>query len=30
MFYRVGTDTVEVLHIIHGAMDIETILFPEN
>ena len=30
IFYRVGTDTVEVLHIIHGAMDIETILFPEN
>lgn len=30
IFYRVKADTVEILHILHGAMDHEAILFPEN
>ena len=30
IFYRVSADAVEVLHILHGAMDLTTILFPEN
>ena len=29
-FYRVGTETVEILHILHGAMELGTILFHEN
>jgi toxin ParE1/3/4 len=30
IFYRVETDTVQILHILHGAMDYEAILFPEE
>ncbi len=30
IFYRIGTNTVEVLHVIHGARDYEAILFPED
>ena len=29
IFYRVRNETVEVLHILHGARDYEAILFPE-
>ncbi|BCM21245.1 type II toxin-antitoxin system RelE/ParE family toxin [Mesorhizobium sp. J8] len=28
IFFHVGTDTVEILHVLHGAMDYEQILFP--
>ncbi len=30
IFYRIGEDAVEVLHILHGARDYERILFPEE
>jgi toxin ParE1/3/4 len=30
IFYRVGAETVEILHVLHGAMDLEAILFPDN
>lgn len=30
IFYRLGEDTVEVLHILHGAQDYERILFPND
>jgi toxin ParE1/3/4 len=26
--YRVGTELVEVIHILHGAQDYEPLLFP--
>jgi plasmid stabilization system protein ParE len=29
IFYRIGSEAVEVLHILHGAMDYERLLFPE-
>jgi toxin ParE1/3/4 len=29
-FYRVGTETAEVVHILHGARDYEPLLFPEG
>lgn len=28
VFYRVSAETVDVLHILHGARDYEPILFP--
>ena len=28
IFYRVRTDKVVVIHVLHGAMDYEPILFP--
>ena len=28
IFYRVGTDSIEVLHILNGARDYEVTLFP--
>lgn len=28
IFYRVTADEVLVLHILHGAMDVEALLFP--
>ncbi|WP_292510166.1 type II toxin-antitoxin system RelE/ParE family toxin [Mesorhizobium sp.] len=28
IFYRVNTDAVEILHVLHGAMDFDAILFP--
>lgn len=30
IFYRIEKETVQVLHIVHGARDYEQILFPEN
>ena len=30
IFYRVDAQTVQILHILHGAMDYEAILFPED
>jgi toxin ParE1/3/4 len=30
IFYRVGADTIEVVHILHGARDYERLLFPEE
>ena len=29
IFYRVGAEAVDVLHILHGATDYAVILFPE-
>ncbi|MDX8468666.1 type II toxin-antitoxin system RelE/ParE family toxin [Mesorhizobium sp. VK23B] len=28
IFFHVSADTVEILHVLHGAMDYEQILFP--
>lgn len=30
VFYSVGREAVHILHILHGAMDYEKILFPEE
>jgi len=30
IFYRVGADQITILHILNGAMDVETILFPDG
>jgi toxin ParE1/3/4 len=30
IFYRVGADAIEVVHILHGARDYEPLLFPER
>ena len=30
IFYRVAPDQVDVLHILHGARDIDAFLFPED
>jgi toxin ParE1/3/4 len=30
IFYRIAGDTVEVLHVLHGAQDYEGILFPDE
>ena len=30
IFYRVSRNTVEVLHVLHGARDYESILFPDG
>lgn len=30
IFYRVGCDVIEVVHILHGARDYEPLLFPEK
>jgi len=30
IFYRVLNDTVEILHVLHGARDYEAILFPNE
>jgi len=29
IFYRVGPEIIEVVHILHGARDYEPLLFPE-
>lgn len=29
IFYRVGAETVEVLHVLHGSRDYESVLFPK-
>ena len=28
IFYRVGKDTIEIIHILHGARDYEALPFP--
>jgi toxin ParE1/3/4 len=30
IFYRVGDGRITILHILNGAMDVETILFPDG
>ena len=30
IFYRVGSGTIEVVHVLHGARDYEPLLFPER
>jgi toxin ParE1/3/4 len=30
IFYRVGASSIEVLHVLHGAMNYEPLLFPEG
>jgi toxin ParE1/3/4 len=30
IFYRVGENVIEVIHILHGARDYEPLLFPEE
>jgi plasmid stabilization system protein ParE len=30
IFYRIGIETVDVIHVLHGAMDYEALLFPEG
>lgn len=30
IFYRVGANAIEVIHILHGARDYEPLLFPEG
>jgi plasmid stabilization system protein ParE len=30
IFYRIGIETVDVIHVLHGAMDYEVLLFPEG
>jgi len=30
IFYRVGAEQVEILHVLHGARDYEPILFPAS
>jgi plasmid stabilization system protein ParE len=30
IFYRVGPEAIEVMHILHGARDYEPLLFPEG
>lgn len=28
VFYRIEADRIDILHVLHGAMDYETLLFP--
>ena len=30
IFYRVSETAVDIVHVLHGAMDYERILFPDN
>jgi toxin ParE1/3/4 len=30
IFYRINQDRIEVVHILHGARDYESLLFPEE
>jgi toxin ParE1/3/4 len=30
IFYRIENDTVEILHVLHGAMDYATIIFSDD
>jgi hypothetical protein len=30
IFYRITTDAVEIIHVLHGARDFESVLFPET
>lgn len=30
IFYRVNAETVDIVHVLHGAMDYESMLFPDR
>jgi toxin ParE1/3/4 len=30
IFYRVSADCITILHVLNGAMEVDTILFPEG
>jgi toxin ParE1/3/4 len=30
VFYRIGPGSIEVLHVLHGAMDYEPLVFPNG
>jgi|SRR5579859_6507688 len=30
IFYRIVSDRIEILHVLHGARDYESILFPDD
>jgi toxin ParE1/3/4 len=30
IFYRIAASTIDVIHVLHGAMDYERVLFPED
>jgi toxin ParE1/3/4 len=30
IFYRVGAETIDVVHVLHGARDYEPLLFPKK
>ncbi|TNL02462.1 plasmid stabilization protein [Kosakonia cowanii] len=30
IFYRIGADLVVIIHVLHGAMDYTTILYPQE
>ena len=30
IFYRIGADRITILHILNGAMDVESMLFPDG
>jgi toxin ParE1/3/4 len=30
IFYRIATNAIEILHVVHGARDYERILFPRG
>lgn len=30
IFYRIGADSIIILHILNGAMDVEAVLFPDG
>ncbi|WP_027581015.1 type II toxin-antitoxin system RelE/ParE family toxin [Bradyrhizobium sp. Ai1a-2] len=30
IFYRIGVDAIEVIHVLHGARDYESLLFPDE
>ena len=30
IFYRINADAIDVIHILHGAMNYERLLFPED
>ncbi len=30
IFYRIRADAVEIPHVLHGAMDYERVLFPDE
>jgi toxin ParE1/3/4 len=30
IFNRIGSDAIEIIHILHGARDYESLLFPKE
>jgi toxin ParE1/3/4 len=30
IFYRIGVDAIDIVHILHGAQNYEPVLFPEE